>query len=114
MRLKRWDALAFLLPTAVAAVAAIIMFGGGSRRIAEISVGGTVVSRIDLDTAHDGDVPCDTEYNNKIVIKDGCIGVVSADCKDHICVGTGMIKNNGETVVCLPSKLVIRIGEGGQ
>ncbi|MCL1823343.1 MAG: NusG domain II-containing protein [Oscillospiraceae bacterium] len=49
---------------------------------------------------------------NIILIKDGAIGVISADCPDQICVHTGFIKNRIVPVVCLPNKLEIRIVSG--
>ena len=33
----------------------------------------------------------------------------SSDCPDQICVKQGKIKKQGESIICLPHKLVIRI-----
>lgn len=46
---------------------------------------------------------------NVIVIKNGKVSVTSADCPDQICVKQGAISEKGETIVCLPHKLVIEI-----
>ena len=46
---------------------------------------------------------------NKIIINNGTVYVESADCPDKICVNHKKIKNIGETIVCLPHKLVIKI-----
>ena len=37
---------------------------------------------------------------------------MEANCGDHTCVRTGEIFRDGETIVCLPHKLVIAV-EGG-
>lgn len=46
---------------------------------------------------------------NVIDIKDGKVSVTSATCPDQICVQQGEISEKGETIVCLPHKLVIEI-----
>ena len=46
---------------------------------------------------------------NVIVIKNGKVFVSSATCPDQICVKQGAISDAGETIVCLPHKLVVEI-----
>lgn len=46
---------------------------------------------------------------NTLVIKDGKAYVSAASCPDLICVGHRAINSVGETVVCLPNKVVISI-----
>lgn len=51
-----------------------------------------------------------TEYGkNTLVIKNGQVSVKAADCPDLVCVKHREISNDGETIVCLPHKLVIEI-----
>lgn len=47
--------------------------------------------------------------NNSILIRDNTIKVISADCKDDLCVKQGEISKVGESIVCLPHKLIIEI-----
>ncbi len=49
------------------------------------------------------------EYINELVIKDGKAFVTEANCPDGICVSHRAISRTGETIVCLPHKLVIHI-----
>lgn len=49
------------------------------------------------------------EYTNTLVIKDGKALVVTANCPDKICVGHREISFVGETIVCLPHKVVIEV-----
>ncbi len=51
----------------------------------------------------------DKEQTNVLVIKDGKAFVKSASCPDKICVGHRAISKDGETIVCLPHKVVISI-----
>ncbi len=47
--------------------------------------------------------------HNTLVIKDGEASVIEADCPDGLCMRRGKIRYNGESIVCLPNKLVIKI-----
>lgn len=48
---------------------------------------------------------------NVLEIKNGKATVISADCPDKICVSHRSISKVGETIVCLPNKVVIEIKE---
>lgn len=76
---------------------------------AEISVDGKEIKRLNLDKdttykyqASDGDY-------NVIVVKDHKIRITEANCNDQICVRRGWIEKSGESIVCLPHKLVVSI-----
>ena len=49
------------------------------------------------------------EFINVLTIKDGKASISEADCPDKICVETRAMSYVGETIVCLPHKLVIEI-----
>ena len=46
---------------------------------------------------------------NVMQIKDGKVTMKKADCKDQICADHKAIEKSGETIVCLPHKVVIEI-----
>ncbi len=46
---------------------------------------------------------------NELVIEEGKASVVSADCPDELCVRQKAISRTGESIVCLPHKLVITV-----
>lgn len=46
---------------------------------------------------------------NTLVIEDGKADVIDADCPDKLCVDQHSISCDGETIVCLPNKLVVKI-----
>lgn len=58
-----------------------------------------------------------TRYDryNEVVIKSGEVYVSEASCKNQVCVRHGHISKAGESIVCLPNRLVVRIenSEGG-
>lgn len=49
---------------------------------------------------------------NEIVIEYGYVKVNSADCPDELCVHTGTIDKSGETIVCLPHRVVVEVTGG--
>ena len=48
---------------------------------------------------------------NTLVIEDGKAYIKSATCPDKICVGHRPISKDGETIVCLPHKIVISVSD---
>ncbi len=57
------------------------------------------------------DLP-DGSYNI-LVISEGFADVTEASCPDQICVHHNHIRYSGESIVCLPNKLIVEI-EGGE
>jgi hypothetical protein len=53
----------------------------------------------------DGDI-------NVIEVKNGKIGITYANCADQLCVRKGFISRVGDTIACLPHKLVIEVTSG--
>jgi len=51
------------------------------------------------------------EYAGKniVVIQDGRVHVEEADCRDQICVHQGEKSQVGDTIICLPHRLVITV-----
>lgn len=48
-------------------------------------------------------------FRNLLVIKDGKASMKEADCPDKICVAHKPICKKGETIVCLPHKVVVEV-----
>ena len=53
----------------------------------------------------------DGKNTNTLVIKDGKAYISHANCPDKICVAHKPISKTGETIVCLPHRLVVEITE---
>lgn len=49
---------------------------------------------------------------NLIMINEGTVQVTDADCPDKLCVKQRAINGHGESIICLPHKLVIQISSG--
>lgn len=71
---------------------------------AEISYDGNVVKTVPLSE--------DAEFSVndiKFSVKENSVCVISSPCPDKICVKTGAIKRNGETIICLPEKVSVKV-----
>lgn len=53
-------------------------------------------------------------YYNILVIKDGKADITAASCPDKICVDHRRIAYEGERIVCLPNRLIVRIEKAEQ
>ncbi|MCI5839741.1 MAG: NusG domain II-containing protein [Peptoniphilaceae bacterium] len=48
-------------------------------------------------------------WYNKIEIKSGYADMIESNCNDQICVNMKPIKDEGETIICLPHKMLLRV-----
>lgn len=46
---------------------------------------------------------------NEIIINKGIVYMQEADCPDKLCVKQGKILKSGESIICLPHKVVVKI-----
>jgi len=104
--------LAIVLIGSLVFLAVFLLLDKGEYAVVEQN--GQVIGRYPLST--DTEVEIISEKGiNVLTVKDGEAFVSRADCPDEICVSHFPVSREGETVVCLPHGLVIRIecGEGG-
>ena len=111
VRLKRDIILVLSMVIIAAAAFLIINFAvkkDGSYAV--IKVDGKVIKTLDLNS---GETTIEVNgYQggvNKVVINDGKVSMTEADCPDELCVKTGKISRVGETIVCLPHRVVVEI-----
>lgn len=76
--------------------------------IAVLRMNGEVICTLPLDknTAYI------TPTGHEILIKDGKAFVNTSPCQDHICTHSPPISSVGQSLVCLPYRLVLSIEEG--
>ncbi len=80
---------------------------------AVVLIDGVEAARYPLDTPAQMVLQLDEDWSNRLVIRDGKAFITAANCPDQICVKHAGISYVGDTIVCLPHKLVIRI-DGAQ
>ena len=84
---------------------------------------GFATAVVTIDGAVYGKYPLSEDVTQRIELSDGSYNILNisggfaqvseASCPDQICVKHNHIKYAGETIVCLPNKLVVEI-EGGE
>ena len=45
----------------------------------------------------------------RIAVRGGAVGFVHSDCRDKICIHSGFLSTPGQSAVCLPNKVVLRV-----
>ncbi|MFB0920679.1 MAG: NusG domain II-containing protein [Oscillospiraceae bacterium] len=79
---------------------------------AVVTVDGEVFGTFPLDT--DAEIRIgDDEHYNILVIKDGTAEITEASCPDKLCVKQGKAEYDGQSIICLPNKVVVEI-KGGE
>ena len=51
----------------------------------------------------------DLGFRNTVAVSGGRVRVTDADCPDKLCVRQGWISYDGESIVCLPHRLVVTV-----
>ncbi len=54
----------------------------------------------------------DGESYNILVIKNGEAQVAEASCPDKLCINQGKISYEGQSIICLPNKVVVEVKGG--
>ena len=80
---------------------------------AVVKVDGNIVYMLPLDKNASVIVEGYQGGSNTVVIENGTVYMKDADCPDKLCEKTGKISKNGETIVCLPHRVVVEI-QGGE
>lgn len=115
MKIKKWDIIIisfFILVSFIpAAVFALTASSAEEGLVAVIQVQGKTFREVRL-TGHTGEeqILVQTELGmNLIQVVDGKIGMFEASCPDKVCYDPHFISEQGETIVCLPNKVVIEV-----
>lgn len=74
-----------------------------------ITVDGEAYGRYDLSA----DQTIEIDGTNTLVISGGKADMKDASCRDKLCVHQKAISRDGESIICLPNKVVVTI-EGGE
>ncbi|MBQ2732986.1 MAG: NusG domain II-containing protein [Clostridia bacterium] len=103
----RYDILliaVLLFVSALAVGITLLTREAGERVVVEINGVQTAVYPLSVD----GEYPLNGG-TNILVIENGEAYLRYADCPDKVCVNTGKIRYEGQTIVCLPNKLSVTV-----
>lgn len=113
--MKKFDVIIIVVVIAVsiigAGVFAMTHKGNYDKKYAEVYVQGKLYETIPLDSkAEKKTFTVKTKLGtNLISAENGGVRIIDADCPDKICIKDGFKDKPGETIVCLPNKLVVEV-----
>lgn len=107
---KKGDLLLIAAVCLAAVLAALFFFGKNSApaAYAVIELDGREQERLPLSKDQEICVEGQGGYN-VVSVSDGEVRVLDADCPDGLCVRQGRIRHAGQSIVCLPHRLSVRL-----
>lgn len=114
LRPTAWDGLVVLCVAVLALGLAFFQWRGGTDQAltAVVSVDGEEMDRVSLERAAGERTYRAGPYTLTVEYAAGSARVLLSDCPTQDCVRTGTITRSGQSIVCLPARIIIRL-EGG-
>ena len=107
---KRDLALLLVIAAVVLVIWCVYHFRNQTQgNLVEITVDGETYGVYSLDEDQEIPIEIDGEVRNTLVIRDHEADMTDADCPDQLCVDMKAISAEGETIVCLPHKVVVEV-----
>jgi hypothetical protein len=105
------DLVIYLLVAAAAVFTALALSAPRDKAVyAEVTCDG-VTTRYPLDA--DTSVTLTGEgYTLTLEIADGGARIAESDCPDRVCVNTGTVKRPGQSIICVPARISVRLTGG--
>ena len=112
---KKTDLIIVFILVLIAAAGffAFRFFGSGEGTTVRISVDGEVFGEFPLASDRIIDIP-GRIGTLKLSIQNGRADMIYADCPNQICVKHSEINAKGETIVCLPNRVIAEVIGGDQ
>ena len=111
-RLSKFDIILIILVIFFSIISIPGVTRGNSRssdsKAALINIGGKLYQQIDLKEDRIITLPIHNDAV-KVEAREGKIRVVDSDCPRQVCVHQGAISYPGQTIVCVPNKVLIEI-----
>lgn len=100
-------ALAFIIPKWLFQDTSENMHNGNM--YAEIKVDGKLFKKVAL-TEEEQIIDIRTEHGYNILkVHQNGIEMIDADCSDKVCLGFGFVSRKGDTIVCLPHRVLVEV-----
>ncbi|MBP3462516.1 MAG: NusG domain II-containing protein [Tyzzerella sp.] len=108
MKKNDWILVAVILVLAGIGFLIFTSFGRQTAGIVKVTVDGELFGTYSLKKEREVEI----NDTNRLIIEDGQVDMIEADCPDQICVDHKTISKNKETIVCLPNKVIVEIVGG--
>lgn len=90
-------------------VLSFIFLPKSEKKVCIITQNNVIMTTVDLEETKHQTLTLDGDYKNTVVIEDGRVCMAHSDCPNQLCVDTGWIHAPGQSIVCLPNRVVIEI-----
>ena len=108
-KLRKADLLLLAAALVFGAVLAAVLLLRSPGGTVQVRVAGAVTAGYPLDVDASYTSTGANGGTNLLVIEDGAARIEEASCPDGVCVHTGRIRRNGQSIVCLPNQVVVEI-----
>lgn len=109
-KLRKADLILLAVVLALGAVlAAVLLLRSSGGGMAQVRVAGVVTASYPLDEDASYTITGANGGTNLLVIEDGSARIEEASCPDGVCVHTGRVHRDGQSIVCLPNQVVVEI-----
>lgn len=112
--MKRRDFL-LILGIGIAVVVSYLVFvvAKPKAQIAIVRMDGQILTKMPLDK--DAQYAIDLgEKHNLVTIQSGEVFMQEASCPDKVCINQGKKSRSGQSIVCLPNKVLVELEGGAQ
>ena len=107
---RKRDLLIFLLAAVLAGVGFLQWLPKSGAPVAVIEQNGQEVRRVALSSIPQPEtLVLEGEISVTVLLEPGQVSIVHSDCPDQICVHTGVLTRPGQSAVCLPARVAVRI-----
>lgn len=102
-------AVAVIAVLCIALFLGLYVFNSHKGTYVQIEQDGSVIETLPLDKDTEYNVEIDGKVTNTVQIKGGEVSVSYADCPDQICANHAPVSLAGESIICLPNKVVVSV-----
>lgn len=107
---RKRDLLIFLLAAVLAGAGFLQWLPKSGAPVAVIEQDGKEVRRVELSSIIQPEtLLLEGEISVTVLLEPGQVSIVHSDCPDQICVNTGVLTRPGQSAVCLPARVAVRI-----
>ena len=107
---RKRDLLVFLLAVILAGAGFLQWLPKSGTPVAVIEQDGKEVRRVELSSIIQPEtLVLEGEFSVTVLLEPGQVSIVHSDCPDQICVSTGVLTRPGQSAVCLPARVAVRI-----
>ena len=113
--MKKRDFRILAVIAAVILLVCLLWYGrfsaGSSGGLAvRVTRGDKEIGTYDLSDDQEIEIPDENgNVTNVAIIHDGSVSMKKANCPDHLCIREGRIDSAGESIICLPNRVVVSV-----